>query len=52
MKRTEKVAGRTVTELYAKDCYNMTEQHLSTVNSLTDLNRVYTTTTRWGILLG
>lgn len=31
----------TVLELYAKDCYNMTEQHLSTVNSLTDLNRVY-----------
>lgn len=28
-------------ELYAKDCYNMTEQHISTVNSLTDLNRVY-----------
>lgn len=30
-----------VLELYAKDCYNTTEKHLSIVNSLTNLNRVY-----------
>ena len=31
----------TMLELYAKDCYNTTEQHLSNIKSLTDLNRVY-----------
>lgn len=30
-----------VLELYAKDCYNVTEQHLANVAAETDLNRVY-----------
>lgn len=31
----------TVIELYAIECYNTTEKHIATVNSLEDLNRVY-----------
>lgn len=30
-----------VLELYAKECYNVTEQHLSNIANETDLNRVY-----------
>ena len=30
-----------VLELYAKDCYSVTEQHIANVNGLEDLNRVY-----------
>jgi hypothetical protein len=30
-----------VLELYAKDCYSVTEQHIMNVNNLDDLNRVY-----------
>ena len=30
-----------VLELYAKDCYNTTEQHIANVRKLTDVNRVY-----------
>ena len=30
-----------VLELYAKDCYSVTEQHIANVNELEDLNRVY-----------
>ena len=30
-----------VLELYAKECYNVTEQHLANVAAETDLNRVY-----------
>lgn len=28
-------------ELYAKDCYSVTETHISNVNKLDDLNKVY-----------
>ena len=30
-----------VLELYAKECYNVTEQHLNNIANETDLNRVY-----------
>lgn len=30
-----------VVELYAKDCYNTTEQHIVNVKKLTDINRVW-----------
>lgn len=30
-----------VLELYAKECYNITEQHIANVNTLNDPNRVY-----------
>lgn len=30
-----------VLELYAKDCYNVTEQHIANIEQETDLNRVY-----------
>ena len=30
-----------VLELYAQECYNVTEQHLANVTAETDLNRVY-----------
>jgi hypothetical protein len=30
-----------VLELYAKDCYNVTQQHISNVKMLDDLNRVW-----------
>lgn len=28
-------------EIYAKDCYNMTERHIANINALTDSNRVH-----------
>lgn len=28
-------------EIYAKDCYNVTEQHIANINALTDSNRVH-----------
>lgn len=31
----------TVIELYAVECYNTTERHITAVNELTDANRVY-----------
>ena len=30
-----------VLELYAKECYNVTEQHIANVNSMNDLNRIW-----------
>lgn len=30
-----------VLELYAKDCYGVTEQHIANIKKLDDLNRVY-----------
>lgn len=30
-----------VLELYAKECYNVTQQHIANVNKLNDLNRVW-----------
>ena len=30
-----------VLELYAKECYNMTQQHIANVKNLDDLNRVW-----------
>ena len=30
-----------VLELYAKECYNMTEQHIANVRKLEDMNRVW-----------